>query len=553
MRIETSDVLVLGGGVAAQRAGVAAAQAGQKVTMVIKGGGTCSAGLVGYNVAFRNAPSGDSPAKYFDDLMSGGGFLNNPRLLAVMAYESESTAYELEELGVPFDKNNGHFAVRQAAGSKYPRTIHYGDQIGPVAMEKLLARFDELGGKTVRRTGGIALIKDGEKVIGALAIDYAKEELIAYLAKATVLATGGLGYLYGFSTNPPGIVGDGMIMAYEAGATLMDMEFVQFEPFIFVWPENIATFSVPTTLVWDGARITNRLGEEFLPKDPSGKVKPLTKDVLSRYLYFEVREGRGSDHGGVFFDASVLPASILENYPRFMHRCRISGINPAKDAMEVAPAAHHMMGGVVIDENCFTGIPGLFAAGEVAAGVHGATRLAGAAGTDVLVFGKRAGVAAAAYAAGQALPQASEGRIQESASPILALLDASAPDTAAGRAQALKDLKTILWDKVGIVREAEGLTAALEEINSLSKQVSAFKARTVSELAELLEVKNSLLLARMIATSALMREESRGDHYRADFPERDDVKWLKNILVVKPDTRPVEPPVNRAEVVRMGE
>lgn len=549
MRIETSDVLVLGGGVAAQRAAVAAAQAGQKVTMVVKGGGTCSAGLVGYNVAFRNAPSGDSPDKYFDDLMSGGGFLNNPRLLAVMAYESESTAYELEELGVPFDKDGGHFAVRQAAGSKYPRTIHFGDQIGPAAMEKLVARFEELGGRIVRRTGGIALIKDGEKVIGALAIDYASQDLVAFLAKATVLATGGLGYLYDFSTNPPGIVGDGMIMAYEAGATLMDMEFVQFEPFIFVWPENIATFSVPTTLVWDGARITNRLGQEFLPKDPDGKVKPLTKDVLSRYLYFEVREGRGSDHGGVYFDASGLPAELLENYPRFMHRCRISGIDPAEDAMEVAPAAHHMMGGVVIDENCYTGIPGLFAAGEVAAGVHGATRLAGAAGTDVLVFGKRAGAAAAAYAQGQVLPQASEDRVQESASVLFTLLDASAPDTAVDRVQVLKDLKAILWDKVGIVREANGLAAALEAVTSLSQKVSTFKARTVAELSELLEVRNSLLLARMIATCALMREESRGDHYREDFPERNDIKWLKNILVVKPGAEPVEPPVNRVEVI----
>jgi len=220
--------------------------------------------------------------------------------------------------------------------------------------------------------------------------------------------------------------------------------------------------------------------------------------------------------------------------------------------LEVSPAAHHMMGGVVIDENCNTGISGLFAAGEVAAGVHGATRLAGAAGTDVLVFGKRAGIAAAASTEGVSLPAAAEDLIRNSCAGILGLLDANAPDNSTERGQTLKELKEILWNKVGILRNEPDLCQAIEQIVHLTERTKPWKARTIQELAELLEVRNSLCLARMIATAALEREESRGDHYREDYPERDDVRWLNHILMTKPGVKPVEPPSNRNQCLQFS-
>ena len=526
-KIVSVDVLVIGGGIAGLAAAVYASRQGKKVALLVKGP-TCSTGIVGFNVAFHQSYTGDSPAQFFNDLMAAGGFLNDEKLVASMAYESEPVLMDLEEMGVQFQKDDkGRFAVRQAAGSSFPRTVYYGDLIGPQIMGKMNSILHSSGAEIHHGSSALTLLKAKGRVMGALALK--EDQMFAIAAKATVLATGGAGNLYSFTTNPASITGEGYRMAMEAGAPLMDMEFVQFEPFIFVHPPNLKSWSIPTTSVWDGARVYNREGHEFFPKDQNGKVKSLTKDVLSRLIFFEIAAGRGTPNGGVFMDWSVLPLEIIGKYPRFVKTVQDGGVDPYKVPMEVAPAHHHMMGGVMITPNCQTDVPGLLAAGEVAAGVHSANRLAGAAGTDVLVFGRRAGMLAAEACKGVSVKKA---EIKEAAARAIKGLSRWIGEAKEGEKQEmiLSELQETMWQKVGIIREAESLKSALAKIGELKNRAQKLRAGGLAELVPVLETWSACLTASMVAQAALAREESRGDHYRKDFPRRDDLHWLKHIV-----------------------
>lgn len=525
-----NDLLIIGGGVAGLQAAVEVARRGLNVTMLTKRRGMASTWILGFNVALEAVPSGDSPAKFFDDTMIGGGYVNNEELVAVLAYESVKEVRRLEELGLDFRCHDGSYPVRLAAGNRYPRTIHFEDRTGPHIMKFLRAQLSE-GDVEIRNSmAAVRLIKAGPRVVGALAIDLEREEMVAFFARATVLATGGAGNLYSFTTNPRGLTGDGYALALRAGAQLIDMEFVQFEPFILVHPPDAKGYAVATTLVGDGARIHNGRGAEFLPKKDDGRIKPLTKDLLSRALYEEVRGGRGSEHGGVYFDVRHLSETILEGYPRFLERCRAANIDPKKTPLEVAPAHHHMMGGVQIDEQCRTSIPGLFAAGEVTGGVHGANRLAGNAATDVLVFGHRAGRFASAFALAQERTVEFGSDLEAGCQEMLSLIDPQANDAEA-LGDVLARLQETMWEKVGIERDGARLREAESEIRDLGTKVDHVRAKDIRSLLDLMEVKNAVLVASMVATPARIRTESRGDHYRTDFPFRDDLHWLKNIVV----------------------
>jgi fumarate reductase (CoM/CoB) subunit A len=541
-KMTSVDVLVIGGGIAGLAAAVHALRQGTKVAILVKGE-TCSTGIVGFNVAFRQSPAGDSPAQFFNDLMVAGGFLNDERLVAAMAYESELVLKELLEMGVHFQEADGRLAVRQAAGSSFPRTVYYGDLIGPQIMGQMTQTLTTAGAEIYRGTTALSLLKSKDGIIGALAIQ--GDHLLSISAKATILAAGGAGNMYAFTTNPSSLAGEGYRMAFEAGAPLMDMEFVQFEPFIFVHPPNLKGWSTPTTSVWDGARVYNREGQEFLPKDKNGKVKPLTKDVLSRLIFFEIAAGRGTEHGGVYMDWSVLPPEVISKYPRFVKTAQNGGVDPYKTPMEIAPAHHHMMGGVIIDSFCQTAIPGLLAAGEVAAGVHAANRLAGAAGTDVLVFGRRAGNAAATYCRGIRVSQKGAA---EAVSSVLKRLSRRMGKETYGKENAagiLSELQETMWQNIGIVREAGSMEKAAEKIAHLQKKARQLKALTIRDLIPMLEVESACFTASLIARAALLREESRGDHYRKDFPQRDDVNWLKHIVFQR--SRGEEPKINWVE------
>ena len=531
MKVTTikTDVLVIGGGVAGLRSAVEATRNDAKVTILIKGGGTCSAGIVGFNAAFRKSSSGDSPARYFNDTILGGEFLNDHKLVATMVYNSEEEVYTLKEMGVLFDKKNEELAVRQAAGSTCPRTLHYQDNIGPKMMAVFVNYLENEGVEILRNTAAFELIKKDNRVIGALAVNRSTEELLICLAKSTVIACGGSGNIYSFTTNPEGVTGDGYIMARRAGVKLRDMEFVQFEPFIMVYPEQLKTWSVPTTLVWDGAKVYNSNGDEFLPKEKDGKVLPLTKDNLSRLIYKEIQEGRGTINGGVYFDMTGLSEEILDNYPRYLKHCQTRGVDPKKTPVEVAPAQHHMMGGIIINPSCETSLEGLLAAGEVVGGVHGANRLAGSAGIDMLVFGAISGFQAAKEAQNTLEIELEDKELENYIQNISGLLGSDNNLDKAIKLQ--KELKDIMISNVGIVREATKMTQAKEKLNELKADLEAVEVNDLLDFIKLFEIRNAFELAEIIVDNALMREESRGDHNRSDFPARDDLNWLKSIIV----------------------
>jgi fumarate reductase (CoM/CoB) subunit A len=524
-----ADVLVIGGGIAGLQAGVEACHRGQKVTILIKGP-TCSTGIVGINVAFRNNISGDSPAQFFDDLVLAGKHLNDLSLVALMAYESEAILKDLEIMGVKFQKTDNNFSVRRAAGSSSARTVYFGDTIGPDIMTCFLKYLNAKGANLFKSTTAISLLKHDAKVVGACAVKK-NGEMVFINSKATILATGGAGGLYAFSTTPESIDGDGYRMAFEAGAELMDMEFVQFEPFILVAPPELKSFDVPTTSLWDGAKLYNIHGKEFLPKDSEGNVLTLTKDVLSRFIHSEVASGRGTGNGGVYMDWTILPHEVIAKYPRFVKKCQANSLDPYKTPLEVAPACHHMMGGVIIDNSCRTSVEGLFAGGEITSGVHGANRLAGAAGTDVLVFGKRSGISAVNYADGvELLDQKSFNEITDDYSKKL---DAQLGDGHINRTyffNMLENIKNILWKKVGLVRTANKLEDAIKKLSEFNNQVNQAKIDSLEILKTYHIARSACLVSLMIAKAALLREESRGDHFREDYSERDDLKWLKHIV-----------------------
>ena len=525
-----SDLLVVGGGVAGLQAALEASIRGLDVTLLVKGGGAASTWILGFNAGLERTPSGDTPAKFFDDTMAGGCHLNNERLAAVLAYESSTEVHRLEQLGLDFRLDDGSYPVRLAAGSRFPRTVYFEDRTGPRIISFLLSQLQARKVDIRHGITAVRLIKSAGRVVGALAIDREEGQLAVFYARATVLATGGAGNLYSFTSNPQGITGDGYALSLRAGAELIDLEFVQFEPFIMAHPPDARGFGVPTTLVADGARIHDVHGREFLPTEPDGRIKSLTKDVFSRALFEQIRDGRGTEHGGVYFDVTRLPAAKLEGYPRFLARCRASGIDVKENPLEVAPAHHHMMGGVQIDKDCRTSLPGLFAAGEVTGGVHGANRLAGNAATDVLVFGQRAGRFASAYALTQDRGAPASSDLRENCDQVLSLVSPHANDS-----QAVEDvlvrLQQVMWEKVGIERDGAWLAEAMQEIQSLAFKLDTLRASEVRSLPALTETGNALLVAAMVAASAEIRKESRGDHYRTDYPFRDDLHWLGNILI----------------------
>jgi succinate dehydrogenase/fumarate reductase flavoprotein subunit len=336
-----------------------------------------------------------------------------------------------------------------------------------------------------------------------------------------------VGRLYAISNNNPSLTGDGYALAYRAGAELVDMEFLQFEPFWVILPGVEASESNGTSfLLHDGPSIYNSAGEEFLPNRGIG----LGKAELSRRIFQEVQAGKGSPNGGIYFDLTKVPEEKLKMHTRFMAFCRHAGLDLARKPLEVGPVQHHLMGGVRIDARTYSTVPGLFAAGEAAGGVHGADRLAANSGTDVLVFGARAGCFSAEYARSISRVSASRDSIA-GARLVLDRFAGSEPLDMEKWIKIHTHLRRIMWDKAGIVREREGLECTLDAIGELRAEALTLKGNTVNEQVKILELENHLLLGEMIARSALKREESRGAHYRSDFPLRNDRAWLKNIVV----------------------
>jgi succinate dehydrogenase/fumarate reductase flavoprotein subunit len=502
-----TDVLVAGGGMAGLMAAWRARCAGAEVVL-LTGAAGASVQMAGFSTALRETPD-DRPADLFNDMFLAGGFLNHPALLAAIVARIGPETRALEGLGVPFERMNGRLARRQAAGVSRPRAVFSQNMVGASAGKLLLEELRAGGAPARMLQGGFLLgleVEDGV-VGGGLVYVRKSGDWLRVAAPAVVLATGGAGQLFRATTNFPGIEGIGYALALEAGASLVDMEFVSYEPTVALGPRSIAGMELPTMAFSDDARLLNGRGEEFLVTSP-----PPSKDVMSRAMLREVAEGRGTPQGGVYYDLRGMRLETAQSYAQI--RRVLAALRLSSDAarIEVMPRQHFLMGGVAVDESGAAGVPGLYAAGEAAGGAHGAHRLATCGGTEAIALGAIAGGCAAEYA---------RGARRALGGPLRARPDLLAPADAQDRAR-LARIQAALEDGCGPLRDKAALDASRSALESLRDELQGETGRPTF-------LSRAVLVALSIAAAAAARTESRGDHFRTDHPERDDCQWLGNL------------------------
>jgi len=530
MEIESvaADVLVLGGGVSGYRAAAAAATAGASVVHAFRARGA-SQYIFGFNVPLAHKDGRDTAEIYFEDILRGGYRLNDRGLVQTLVEGTRPALDELVAIGVPFARNGDKFDQLNLSGNTYPRSVYHPQGLGPLAIGKLDEQCGRLG---VRKQAGwkaIALLQDGAAVVGALLFKANAPALLAVHARATVLATGGIGAIYADSTYPADVAADSYAMAHAAGATLIDMEFVQFEPTVVVHPAECRGLVMPTAMFGEGAQLRNALGERFMFRyNPEHGEMRIEKARMAHCIQQEIAEGRGFPDGTVMFDTTVVPPQRLENHAEKAKRLRSKGFEPTTEAPRVRPAAHSHMGGVRIDRSAWSGVPGLFAAGEAAGGVHGASRLAGNGASDVFVFGGIAGRGAAA--SGLDLQGRDWNAIHAAA---VAPLQATQARSGHARPDDIKlAVRQALLGAAGLYRDRAGLEAGLAKLDALGREIAAgLETRDLREAVRALEADNMVTVGRFIIRSALAREESRGAHQRTEFPKTDDSRWLRHVAL----------------------
>jgi fumarate reductase (CoM/CoB) subunit A len=534
-----TDVLVIGAGGAGSRAAIEAARNNVNVTLLSKEllgkAHTCMA-EGGYNAPLANVDSADNWQVHFKDTVVGGAWLNNQRLVEILVKEASDRIFDLEEYGAVFDRTpDGKIMQRPFGKQTYRRTCYAADRTGHELMQTLVEEVRRRDVDVLDEIFVTNLLTSEGKAVGAVAIDYKTGDFLVFRAKAIVLASGGAGRLYKITTNAAQDTGDGYASAYRIGANLMDMEMVQFHPTGMVYPESHRGQLVTEAVRGEGGLLFNINKERFMQRyDP--KLMELTgRDVVARSIATEILEGKGTPRGGVYLDVSHLPANLIEErLPSMLKQFLDVGVDIRKEPMQVAPTTHHFMGGVAIDENAETNIKGLFAAGEITGGVHGGNRLGGNALADTQVFGRRAGENAAKQALKTQLPPFSREQVKREIKRCESFLkrkEGVRPVEIKGK------LTSLMWDKVGIFRTGKEIQDGIVEIERVREKdvprlsVMDNKARFNREWIEALEIGNLLTVAEMVAMAAFMREESRGAHFRRDFPKTDNQNWFINIVV----------------------
>ncbi len=509
-------VVVIGSGGAGVRAAIEASRYGETllVSKTIAGKGGCTVMAEGgYNAVLREQ---DSCEIHYDDTVKGGAYLNDPALVHALVDEAPERIRDLLTWGAVFDVTDCcEVAQRPFGGQRFPRTCYAGDRTGHEMMLTLMDRLTSTGVEIMQELTVIHLLTDATSVTGALCIDR-NGDLVAIRSDSTVLATGGGTRIYDISTNSSSGTGDGYALGYRAGAELVDMEQVQFHPTGAVYPYDARGRLVTEAVRGEGGVLKNALGERFMKMYDPGRMELSTRDVVSRSIATEILEGRGTPHGGVYLDVTHLPRSQIESrLPVMLEQFLKFGVDIRDEPMEVAPTAHHIMGGLRINVDGQTSVPGLYACGEVAGGVHGANRLGGNALADTQVFGKRAG-----EAAGKARKRVKRIHREEIESQEKRLQSFSTgsvlPSTVA------RSLQTAMWEGAGIFRTAKDLEKTLAVITHLSSL--PLKAAGKTNLAECCIVQNMLISARLVVTGALLRKESRGAHVRRDVTQTWDAR-----------------------------
>jgi succinate dehydrogenase / fumarate reductase flavoprotein subunit len=576
------DVLVIGAGGAGLRAAIEAADRGASVGLVCKsllGKAHTVMAEGGVAAALGHVGEGDSWQVHFRDTMIGGKLLNNPRMAELHAKEAPARVRELEAWGAVFDRTrDGRILQRPFGGHTFPRLAHVGDRTGLEMIRTLQDRAVAAGIAVYMECTITHLLARPDRVKGAFGYWRTTGRPIVFPAKAIVLATGGIGRAYQVTSNSWEYSGDGQALAYLAGAELMDMEFVQFHPTGMVWPPGVRGLLVTEAVRGEGGILRNKDGERFmwkyLPEDRRKEYAATdeeasrwveaqsasrttdarrppelsTRDNVARAIYTEVREGRGSPHGGVFLDISYLPADhVRRKLPSMYEQFKeLADVDITAGPMEVGPTTHYMMGGVRVDaETGETTRPGLYAVGEVAAGMHGANRLGGNSLSDLLVFGQRTGAAAGDHAASQPdVPYVDPGAVQTAARELAAPFEADSGDSTGEDPYRLhEELQALMGSLVGIFRTEEDLDDAIRRIGELRSRWSS--VRIVGGRAYnpgwglVYEVRNMLIVSEAVARSAKERRESRGAHSRIDFPDPDPV-WAKQNIAARLDGETME-------------
>jgi fumarate reductase (CoM/CoB) subunit A len=509
-------VLVIGSGGAGVRAAIEASQYGDTVliskTIVGKGGCTTMA-EGGYNAVLREQ---DSCGVHFEDTFKGGAYLNDPELVNILVKEAPLRMGDLIKWGAVFDvTENDEVAQRPFGGQRFPRTCYAGDRTGHEMMTTLVERLDSLNVTQLQEFTVIDLLKNGGTVIGAMALDE-KGNLIVLKADSTILATGGGTKVYDISTNSSSGTGDGFAIGYRAGAELIDMEMIQFHPTGAVFPYDARGRLVTEAVRGEGGILLNNIGERFMKMYDPERMELSTRDVVARAIATEIQSGRGTKNGGVFLDVTHLPREQIETrLPVMLEQFLKFGVDIRNQPMEVAPTAHHVMGGLRITTECRTTIPGLFACGEVAGGVHGANRLGGNALADTQVFGKRAGEFAGKTE--KRIKKVNDNQIKLQQDLLNAFLTGCE-----NPARVRTELQQSMWQGAGIFRNAHGLNTTLKKVNNLS--FASLKAETHRNISECFIVRNMCLTASLICRSALIRTESRGAHVRKDVEQKYDTQ-----------------------------
>ena len=537
------DVLIIGAGGAGLRAAIEALASGVRVAVVSKsllGKAHTVMAEGGIAAAMANVDKADSWRTHFRDTMRGGKLLNNWRMAQLHAQEAPDRVRELEQWGALFDRtSDGDILQRAFGGHSFKRLCHVGDRTGLEMIRTLQDRGVTMGFDVFMECTVIRLLKDGNRVTGAFGYWREQGRFVVIKAKAVVMATGGIGKAYRVTSNSWEYTGDGMALAYEAGAELQDMEFVQFHPTGMVWPPGVQGILVTEAVRGEGGILRNKLGERFMEKYDPKRMELSTRDVVARSIYTEVREGRGSEHGGAFLDISHKPAEYVKTkLPSMYHQFKeLADVDITKGPMEVGPTCHYVMGGIRVEaETARATIPGLFAAGEAAAGLHGANRLGGNSLSDLLVFGRRAGQAAAEYAKKAAPANVDPAQIAEAEREMLAPFDRGDGENPYS---VHRDLQEVMQNLVGIFRVEEDVVKALAELEKLKQRA----ARVRVEGSRLFnpgwhlsrDLRSMLMVSEAVARSALARKESRGAHSRIDYPNLDEQVWGKQHNVISRD------------------
>ncbi|MDZ7780592.1 MAG: fumarate reductase/succinate dehydrogenase flavoprotein subunit [Gemmatimonadota bacterium] len=585
------DVLVIGAGGAGLRAAIEAASQNVSVGLVCKsllGKAHTVMAEGGIAASLANVDTRDNWRVHFADTMRGGGYLNNWRMAELHAKEAPERVRELEAWGALMDRTpEGRILQRNFGGHAYPRLAHVGDRTGLEMIRTLQDHGVHQGIDVHMEVTVTTLLKDGERIVGALGYDRERGRFRVFRAAAVIIATGGIGKAYKITSNSWEYTGDGHALAYHAGADLLDMEFLQFHPTGMVWPPSVQGILVTEGVRGEGGVLKNSEGTRFMfddipdlyteqtahtPEegwryvtgDPEARRPPelLTRDHVARCILREVKEGRGSPHGGVFLDIAWIdeklsdgPTHIKRKLPGMYHQFKeLAGIDITREPMEVGPTTHYVMGGIRVDADTqMSSVPGLFAAGECAAGLHGANRLGGNSLSDLLVFGRRAGAHAAEFAKERGAGTVDEGQVEEAMREALAPLERSPGPEERGPYRVMQDVQSLMQEKAGIIRNHDLLGEALDGLERLRPEVEKVSVGGNREFNPgwhtAIDLQNIVTVAELLVLAARERKESRGAHSRTDHPSKDE-EWGRVNLVVRKGSGG-EPEVRREPIPPM--